>query len=311
MVKLVYLPKDISKKGKDYLLQKGYNLKIGSGIPKISEGKKADAIILRGAKLDSSFIDKLSNTKIIAKHGVGYENIDVDFASKRGIWVTNTPLANAESVAETTIALMLDLSKNIYNNSLNLHRGDFYYKRNHQGTELYKKTFGIIGFGKIGQEVAKKLQGFGMNILFYNTSEKKSHYATSVSREDLIKNSDFISLHIPMTLKNEKLFGKAEFELMKNTAFLINTSRGKVIDERALVKALKNGQIGGAALDVFSKEPLSLESPLMKLDNVLLTPHIGANSNEAMDRMALHAATEVDRVLTGQFPNWPVNHPNY
>lgn len=212
-------------------------------------------------------------------------------------------------MAETTIALMLDLAKNIYNNSLNLHRGDFYYKRQHQGTELYKKTFGIIGFGKIGQEVAKKLHGFGMNILFYNTSEKKSHYATSVSREDLIKNSDFISLHIPMNLKNEKLFGKAEFELMKNTAFLINTSRGKVIDERALVKALKNGQIGGAALDVFSKEPLSLENPLMSLDNALLTPHIGANSNEAMDRMALHAAMEVDRVLTGRAPNWPVNLP--
>lgn len=310
MVKSVYLPEDIAAAGKNFLKDKGYDVIVGTGSDAqtiIKEGKDADGIILRTAKLGKEIIDGLPNAKIIARHGVGFDNIDVEAATAAGKWVTNTPLANASSVAETATGLLLMLAKNLKNNISHMARDDFFYKSTHKGVDLEGKTLGLIGYGKIGKMFARKIQGFDMNILIYDPFVSEVEFGKLVSREELLASSDFVSLHLPANAQTKGTFGEKELNLMKKSAYLMNLARGSIVDESALIKALKEETIAGAALDVYSQEPLPMDSPLFKLDNVILTPHLASNTDETMDRMALHAAMEVDRVLSGNEPKWPVN----
>lgn len=273
----------------------------------LNEAKDADGIVLRTAKFGKEIINGLPNLKIIARHGVGFDNIDVEAATAAGKWVTNTPLANASSVAETATGLLLALAKNLKNNVNHMADGDFSYKATHKGIDLEGKTLGIIGYGKIGKMFAKKIQGLEMNVLVYDPFVSEVENGKLVSREELLKSSDFVSLHLPANDQTKGTFGEKELKMMKNSAYFMNLSRGSIVDEPALITALKSNEIAGAALDVYSQEPLPLDNPLFGLENVILTPHVASNTDETMDRMALHAAMEVGRVLSGEQPKWPVN----
>ena len=310
MTKQVYIPEDIAPVGKKFLTDKGYDVKVGTGTDEatiLREGADADGIILRTSKFTKTIIDGLPNVKVIARHGVGFDNVDLKAATADKIWVTITPLANASSVAETTLTLLLMLAKNVRNDSLQMAAGNFDYKKTHKGMDLDGKTLGILGYGKIGKMLAEKVSGLNMKVLIYDPLVHTAERGELVSREEVLSQSDFISLHLPATAETKGTIGAAEFKQMKPTAYLMNIARGSIIDEPALIEALKAGEFAGAALDVYSQEPLPLDSPLFKMDNVLLSPHIASNTNETMDRMALHVAMEVDRVLSGEKPSWPVN----
>ncbi|AYM01707.1 hydroxyacid dehydrogenase [Levilactobacillus yiduensis] len=310
MSKVVYLPEDIASAGKKFLQENGCQVVLGTASDAntiLREAKDADGIVLRTAMFGKEIIDGLPKLKIIARHGVGFDNIDVKAATTAGKWVTNTPLANASSVAETATGLMLALAKNLKNNVNHMASGDFSYKATHKGIDLEGKTLGIIGYGKIGKMFAKKVQGLEMNVLVYDPFVSEVKNGKLVSREELLKSSDFVSLHLPANDQTKGTFGANELKMMKNSAYLMNLARGSIVDEPALIAALKDGEIAGAALDVYSQEPLPLDNPLFSLENVILTPHVASNTDETMDRMALHAAMEVNRVLSGNQPKWPVN----
>ncbi|MFT9248422.1 hydroxyacid dehydrogenase [Lentilactobacillus hilgardii] len=310
MSKIIYIPQDVADSGKEFLKDKGYEVKVGTGTDAktvLNEGKDAEGILLRGSRFDKEIIDGLTNVKIIARHGVGYDNVDVDEATLTKKWVTITPLANDSSVAETTLSLLFAAAKNLKNNIEHMARGDYFYKNAHKGVDLEGKTLGIVGYGKIGKKVAEKVKGLNMDVLIYDPYVKKTENGKIVSREELLSKSDFVSLHLPATPETKGTFGSKEFSTMKDSAVLINLARGSIVNEKELIEALKNGVISGAALDVYSTEPLPLENSLYEMENVILTPHIGSNSVETMDRMSLHAAMEIDRVLSGEKPKWAIN----
>lgn len=310
MAKQVYIPQDISEVGKNFLREKGYEVILGTGTDPetvIREAQNAEGIVLRLSAFDSEIINNLPKLKVIARHGVGYDNVNVPAASKRSIWVTNTPMANASSVAETSLALLLALAKKIQPNVDHMRAGDFFYKNSHKGIDLEGKTIGIIGFGKIGREFARKVSALDVEVLIHDPYVTTTEIGKLVSRDELLEKADFVSLHLPATPKTNGSFSEKEFRQMKKTAYLMNIARGSLIDEPALIKALAEAEIAGAALDVYSQEPLPLDHPFFENENVLLTPHIASNTTETMDRMALHAAQEVDRVLSDENPKWPVN----
>ncbi|QVY62364.1 hydroxyacid dehydrogenase [Cytobacillus gottheilii] len=312
----VLIPQDIAQEGKDFLLEKGYEVKVGSGTDEatvISEGKDADAVLLRTSVVDRKILESLPNVKIVARHGVGFDNVDIQAAADLGIWVTNTPLSNAKTVAETTFALILTAAKNIIDVSQKMREGDFFYKNQHKGMDLEGKKLGILGFGRIGKMVAKQADAFDMEVLVYDpfvsSSVEGFPNIKIVDREELFKQADIVTLHLPSTDETKNSIGEKEFSLMKESAYFINLARGEIVNEPELISALKNKQIRGAVLDVFSQEPLPMDHPLFDLENVILTPHIASNTEECMARMALHAAMEIDRVLSGEKPSWPVNSP--
>ncbi|UDM32235.1 phosphoglycerate dehydrogenase [Lentilactobacillus laojiaonis] len=309
MVKKVIVPKGFPEVGQKILTDAGLEVVEAISIPDaLTKAPDAQGILAGTTTFKNDDIAKFENLKIIARSGVGYNNIDVDFAASRGIWVTITPNANASTVAETTLADILAVSKNIFNDSMAMRKGDHKYPRNHPGFDLANKTLGIIGFGRIGQMLAKKASQLDMRIIYNNRTKKANDYATYVEREELIKQSDIICLTLAVTPQTERSFGQREFEMMKSSAYLINTARGQLVDPNAMLHALQSKQIAGAALDVFDDEPLPLDSPLYQLDNVLLTPHIAANTVESMTRMITGAAGElVTTLVDNKQPQWPVN----
>ncbi|WP_461226190.1 hydroxyacid dehydrogenase [Lacticaseibacillus suihuaensis] len=312
MAQTVLLPQDVAAAGKDFLTERGYRVVVASASDRetlLEEGRGAQAVLLRTAPCDAALIAGLPDVKIIARHGVGVDNIDLAAASAAGKWVTNTPWANASSVAETTIALLLAIAKDLKNDIEHQASGDFAYKYSHHGLDLEGKTLGIIGYGKIGRAVAAKLAGFGMQILIADPFVTAAEAGKVVSRDQLLAQADFVTLHLPALPSTIGSFDAASLAKMKPSAYLLNLSRGSIVDEPALIDALQRGVIAGAALDVYSQEPLPLDNPLQRMANVILTPHIASNTTETMDRMALQAAQEIDRVLRGERPSWPVNRP--
>lgn len=310
MTKTVGIPSELAQAGKDYLTQHGLKTieltdMSTAGIARQAAG--VDGLILMTDPFGNDLANQLPNLKVIARHGVGYDNVDQDFWGQHDVWVTITPNANAATVAETTLAAMLDLSKNLTGQSLAMRQGDGAYKLAHLGFDLAGKTLGIMGFGRIGRALAQLVQSLKMRVLIYDPFVKESDLGQLVDRETLLREADVISLHMAVTPENKRGIGQREFELMKDTAVLINLGRGALVDQAALVAALRDHTIAGAALDVFDEEPLPLTSPFFALDNVLLTPHIASNTQEAMNRMAVDSASEVVRVLQGEAPQWPVN----
>jgi len=296
-------------------------LKKGGGVVKfiptpskeelIEECKDADALIVGIAEVTEELIKQSNKLKIIARHGIGYDNIDVKTATEEGIFVTNTPGVNIQSVAEFTFGLILSLVRNIASADVNMKSGGW-RKKDYWGIELEEKTIGIIGFGKIGRRVGILAKCFGMKVLAYDpyiSEEKISKVgAKKVNIENLLANSDIISLHVPLTGETDGLIGEREISLMKKEAYLINVSRGKIVQEKALYKALVDKQIAGAALDVFSEEP-PVDYSLIKLPNVVATPHIAAWTETARKRMALTAAEQVIMALQRRVPTYSVNSP--
>ncbi len=264
--------------------------------------------------IDSEVMDEIG-VKAIANYAVGYDNIDITAATQRKIPVTNTPGVLTDATADLTFALILSISRRIVESDKYLREGRWtgWDPILLLGGDFVGKTLGIIGLGRIGTAVAKRAKGFGMNIIYTDHHKKSIENELSarwVTFEELIVNSDYITIHIPHTTDTHHLIGKEELSKMKSTAYLINTSRGKIINEIELIEALKNRQITGAGLDVFYEEP-DFNPELAKLDNVVIVPHIGSASFETRNKMAVMAAENLVEALKGEIPENIVNPEIY
>jgi len=253
----------------------------------------------------------MSRCKVIANYGVGFNNIDVQYAREKRIIVTNTPDVLTDSTADLAIALMLGCARKIIEAENFVKEGKFHGWRPQLflGTELKNKIFGVIGAGRIGTAAAIRAHSFGMKIIYYSKKENK-HLgkvvkAKKVLLNSLLKKADFISLHLPLTNETYHLLNKKKLNLIRPDAVLINTARGEIVDEKELIELLKQKKISAAGFDVFENEP-NLNPDLFKLDNVLLLPHIGSATKEARTNMALLAARNVAAVLKGKKPITPV-----
>lgn len=306
----IYIPEPIAEAGEKYLTECGYEVFRGSGrIDKESlkqDIAECDAMILRTAKIDDEIMEAGKKLKIIARHGAGYDNLDVKAARKRKIITTYSPDTTALSVAEMTITLLLMLARKVKSMEEELRKDHFSYKFSHKGIDVSQKTLGIIGFGKIGRMVAQKaVFGLDMKVISYiprPEGKKVPEYVECVTWKELLERSDFISIHVPGKAENRNLIGENELKEMKSSAFLLNLARGGVVDEEAFAEAVLQKKIAGGALDVFQKEPPDLKNKIFQVENVILTPHIGSNTEECMERIALDVAEDVHLVLEGKEP---------
>jgi D-3-phosphoglycerate dehydrogenase len=273
-----------------------------------------DAIILGHDQFDREIILAAKKLKIIARHGVGVDNIDIKTATERKIPITITPMANADSVADHTIALMLALLRKVPEAHNSMIDG-YWEPKKFIGIELSKKIVGIIGLGKIGFKVAERLQGFGVKIIVYDPFVKmealKRIKGTQVDLDTLVRNADIITIHCPYTKETENLIDKKEFELMKKNVTIINTARGEIVNESALYEFLKKNKSAKAALDVYTEEPPSEHFKLRMLKNILLTPHISAYTKEAIEKMDLMNARDILLVLDSKKPKNLINPEIY
>lgn len=271
-----------------------------------------DALVVRsGTNVTSRIIEAGRRLKIIGRAGTGVDNIDVDAATKRGIPVVNAPEGNTLAATEHTMAMMLALARNIPQANASLRRGEWKRSR-FMGIELNEKTLGIIGLGRIGREVAKRANAMSMRCLAYDpfiSSERAREIGVELlPLDDVFRQSDVITVHTPLTSETHHLINAEKIAMMKDGVRLINCARGGIIDEQALYEALKRGKVAGAALDVFEKEP-PLDSPLLTLDSVVVTPHLGASTFEAQQNVAITVAKEIVNVLHGGQPKYAVNAP--
>lgn len=275
---------------------------------------KAGLICLLSDAIDEEVMEAGSALKIIANYAVGYNNIDITEATTRNICVTNTPGVLTETTADLAFALLLSAARRIPEADRYVRQGHFtgWKPMLFLGSDIHNKTLGVIGFGRIGRAVAARAKGFNMRILYYEperlSKEIEKQYNAEYSMfDDLLRESDFVSIHVPLADATHHLIAQREFALMKKSAFLINTSRGPVIDERALVTALQGESIAGCALDVFEQEPTVTEE-LKALPNAVLAPHIGSASAETRAKMAYMVAEDVITVLIhGKKPAHIVN----
>ncbi|MPM37383.1 Hydroxypyruvate reductase [bioreactor metagenome] len=312
----VLLPQDVAEEGKAFLRERGYEVKLGSGVTEealIQDVADCDAILLRTAVVTRAVLEAGTKLKVVARHGAGYNNIDLEAASARGIWVTNAPDSTTVSVAEFALGAIIAASKRTFMLSQAMKNNNFFYKNNHKGMDLQGKTIAVMGFGRIGREVAKRAAfGLEMQVIAYDPyakAETLPDYVTLVDWETAFKTADVVSLHMPLTKDNRGCVGKAEFEMMKPTALFVNCARGEVVKEAELIEALKTGRIAGAFTDVFEQEPPAQDNPLLFLENASVTPHMASNTEECMALMATQAASQIDLVLSGKAPTWPVNKP--
>ncbi len=280
----------IAKLKEKFEVTEGYNLDENALAERV---KDVDIVIVRSkTRITRRVIEAGEKLKMIGRPGVGLDTIDVKAANERGIKVLNTPEAPAASVAELVFGLMLCLARKITLADGGMKNGKW-LKTETKGRELFGKTIGLVGFGNIGSHIAKIATAAGMNVVAYDKYRKDSGApgVSLVSLEELLETSDFVSLHVPLTDETRQMISGERIAMMKQSAFLINTSRGGVVDEEALYKALSGKKIAGAGLDVFSTEPYS--GPLTKLDNVVLTPHIGASTDEAQVRSGMMLAEKI------------------
>ncbi|MBI3252973.1 MAG: phosphoglycerate dehydrogenase [Candidatus Omnitrophica bacterium] len=273
----------------------------------------ADACIVRsGTQLTADVIGAARKLKVIGRAGVGLDNVDVEAASKKGIIVMNTPGGNTISAAEHTFSLLMALARNIPQASVSVKKGEWERKK-FTGVELYEKTLGILGLGRIGTEVARRAQAFGMRVIGYDPflrAEKALEIGVeAVSLDELLKQSDFLTLHMPLTAENRHLIGAKELEKMKKTARVINCARGGLVDEAALAEAIKNGRLAGAALDVFETEPPG-DGAIVGLPQVIVTPHLGASTEEAQIAVAVDVVQSVIDFFKGKSIRNAVNFPS-
>jgi D-3-phosphoglycerate dehydrogenase len=272
-----------------------------------------EALIVRsGTKVDAEVLDAASKLKIVGRAGMGVDNIDVKAATMRGIIVMNTPAANSIATAEQTFALMLAVSRHTVEAHHSLASGE--WKRSQfVGFELHGKVLGIIGFGKIGRLVARRAQAFGMEVLAcdpYVSEEVGREMGVSLlDMDDLLAQSDYVTLHAALLPETEKMITEAAISQMRDTAVIINVARGKLIDEQALADALQQGKIRAAAIDVYSSEPPATDNPLLRLPNVLHTPHLGASTVEAQRTVATEIADQVVNALRGSDFRNAINMP--
>ncbi len=274
---------------------------------------EADGMINRTHEITEEIIAGASKLKVIGQHGTGTDYIDVEAASKRGIAVVNAPRANYLSVAEYTIMVILALSYKLLVADRYLRAGKWTMRNRLDAHELQGRKAGIVGLGRIGREVARKcILAFGIEVCGFDPYVSEDQLmgldiTLCNNLEELLSKSDFVTIHVPLTQRTRGLIGKKEISQMKRTAYLINASRGGVIDEEALIEMLQSDKIAGAALDVFEKEPPDQDNPLLKTTNTILTPHSASRTEEAKIRMALQVVEEVLKVLRGEQPTHIAN----
>lgn len=297
----------------DMLREKGYEVMLNSqGRPLKQEellelAADADGLLVGIDEVSRQVIEGAPNLKAISKYGVGVDNIDLQAARERGIIVANTPGVNTDAVADLAVALMLCAARQLAAADHSVRKGEW---KKFMGVSLFKKTVGILGTGQIGRAVARRLKGFETKLLLYDIARDEEFAATVGGRyaelTEVLQEADFVSVHLPLLPATRNLIGEAELRRMKAGAIIVNTARGGIIDETALVKALREKWIRGAALDTFSVEPLANEE-LRKLPNVVLTPHIGAYTEEAVLMMGMQAARNLIDALEGRQPENIVN----
>jgi glyoxylate reductase len=266
-------------------------------------------------RFDSELLEKAERLKVLSSMSVGLDHVDLDAATRRGVYVTYTPDVLTDATADLTWALLLAAARRVCEADRFVRGGLWkvaWAPNLLLGSDVYGKTLGIIGMGRIGYAVAKRATGFGMQILYHQRhripeEKERAVNARYVALEELLSTSDYVTIHLPLTEQTRGLINEERLRLMKPTAYLINTSRGPIVDENALVKALKEGWIRGAALDVYEKEPLPEGSPLLKLNNLVLTPHIGSATTATRNRMAEVAADNLIAVLSGTLPRYLAN----
>lgn len=263
-------------------------------------------VSLLSERIDRQFFEQAPQLRVVANYAVGYNNIDVDEATRRGIWVANTPDVLTEATADLTFALMLAVARKVGEGERLLRTGRWtgWAPDLLLGASLYGQSLGLIGYGRIGRAVAKRAQGFSMTVM--HTTSTESSDDGWVPMNELLRRADFVSLHCPLNEKTRGLLGKKELAVMKQSAFVINTARGECIDESALSLALQNGEIAGAALDVFDGEP-RIAPELLKAPNTVLLPHLGSATGAAREGMTRMCMSAIKGVLQGERPNNLVN----
>ena len=274
-----------------------------------------DAIVIRAnGKVTRTLMEAAPQLKVIGRHGVGLETIDVPAATERGIWVVNTPEANSESVAEHFMGLALMLSKRMLEADQALRAGQWKVRNEYIGRELFGKTLGVAGFGRIGRTTARICHhGFGMPVIYYDVvaagpGVEAETQAKRVSMETLLRTADYVSLNLPLTPETRHFIGREQIRMMKPSAYLLNLGRGPLWDEKAVLEALEQQRIAGAGTDVFEEEPTGQDNPLFPHRRFVCTPHMAAHTDEAMRRMSL-VAEDVLAVLEGKEPRWAANRP--
>jgi len=268
--------------------------------------KDAEVVIVGRYGVDTKALSSAPKLKMISLWQTGFDNVDLEAATKHGVIVSNVPSYAFDSVAEFVFALSLDLLRRVHLADMNLRKGLFAWKC-YIGNQLMSKTIGVLGTGEIGQRVIQIAHGFNMNVLSVTAhpspERAKALGIKFVDLDTLLSESDIVTLHVPLTPETEHMIGARELAKMKPTAILINTARGKVVDETALIKALKEKKIAGAGLDVFEKEPLPMDSPLLEMHNVVLTPHIAFLSEESLDECTYMTVENVEMFIKDQPQN--------
>lgn len=265
-------------------------------------------------KIDAPLLDAGKNLKIVASMSVGFDHIDLEAATKRGILATHTPGVLTEAVADETLGLMLAVGRRLVEGDRYVREGKWKLKWSPMqmvGRDIYGKTLGIYGLGRIGIAVAKRAKGFGMKMVYYDAIRNEEAERTLGiefrPKEEVIRESDYLSVHVPLLPETRNSIGEKELKTMKKTAYLINTARGGIVDEKALIEALRAGTIAGAGLDVFEKEPVEIDNPLLTMTNVVVEPHLASGSIESRTAMAVLAAQNLVAGLKGEVPSNLVN----
>ncbi len=277
-------------------------------IPRVAD---MDALIVQYAEISRDVIQAMKHCKMIVRYGIGIDSVDVEAATEKGIYVCNIPDYGLDDVSNHAIAFMFALMKKFYITDPDLRAGNWDYEKLVPITRFSESTVGIAGFGRLGQMVARKLKGFGVRLIaydpYFNEKAGKELGVESVDFDTLVAESDYITIHCPALPENDGMFNDQVFDRMKKTAYVINTARGTIINEAALVRALKEGKIAGAGIDVFEKEPVTKDNPLLALPNVILSGHTAWYSETAIYNLHREAAEEVINVLQGNKPFHPCN----
>lgn len=308
----ILIPQPILPEGYDLLRRWGYEVVDGRGPGEediLADAADCDAMIVRTAKITTRILDSAPNLRIIARHGAGYDGVDLEAARRNGVLVATAGGANAISVAELTIFYMLYCSRRFKAVMARCREDYVYAKMKIPKNELHGKTLGLIGTGHIGRLVAEKAAfGFGMQVQAYDpfARDVPSYIRMLDDRDEVFRSSDYVSLHVPATRDTIHSVGDREFGLMKPTAYLINTARGSIVDESALIRALEGKKIAGAGLDVLEKEPFDPDCPLLDMENVLVAPHIGGSTREASARASVACAQAIHDFFSGKTPEFVV-----
>ena len=311
MEKKIYLCEQIHEDALGYLSE-NFQVVHGRSINDVvGDERECEGMIVRVAKVTEEVMDSFPRLRVIAKHGVGVDTIDVEAASRRGILVVNAPLANIHAVAEHTVALILALSKKLVLLDGMTRNGGFKKRNQYVLTELRGKTLGFVGYGRIARLVRRKLSGFDMDFASYDPfikSEVEDGCVRMLPFEELLGTSDIVSVHVPLTEDTRHIIDADALARMKQSAFLINASRGANVDQGALFSALSSRRIAGAALDVFEVEPPDDNLPLWRLDNIIVSPHNAALSDLALRAMGMDCAEGItDYLIRSVMPKYPVN----